>query len=139
MSDAIDVRLATTADAPVLARHRASMFRDMGELQDNQYGAMLAAAENDLAAWLVTGDYVGFVASPRSRPGEIVARRARSVRATRLRANERDALHGGAAGNAVKVMKRTRPPASARCLAGSPGHDYMLCFAVGGNSPFSRR
>jgi GNAT superfamily N-acetyltransferase len=73
MSDEIEVRLATAADAPVLARHRAEMFRDMGELLDDQYGALLAAAERDLAAWLAMGDYVSFVASPRDRPGEIVA------------------------------------------------------------------
>jgi GNAT superfamily N-acetyltransferase len=73
MSDAIDVRSATTADARVLARHRAEMFRDMGDLPDNHYGALLAAAERELAAWLASGDYVGFVASPQGRPGEIVA------------------------------------------------------------------
>jgi GNAT superfamily N-acetyltransferase len=73
MSDEIDVRLATAADAPLLARHRAEMFRDVGELQDDQYGTLLAAAERDLVAWLESGDYVSFVASPNDRPGEIVA------------------------------------------------------------------
>lgn len=73
MSDEIDVRRATAADAPVLARHRAEMFRDMGELQDDQYGTLVAAAERDLATWLALGDYVSFVASPQGRPGEIVA------------------------------------------------------------------
>ena len=73
MNDDIDVRLATAADAPVLARHRAEMFRDMGELQDDQYGTLVAAAESDLAAWLAAGDYVSFVASPHGRPAEIVA------------------------------------------------------------------
>jgi GNAT superfamily N-acetyltransferase len=73
MSDTIEVRLATTADAPVLARHRAEMFRDMGNLADDHYGPLLAAAERELAAWLASGDYVGFIASPHARPGEIVA------------------------------------------------------------------
>lgn len=73
MSHAIDVRLAIAAEAPVLARHRAEMFRDMGELQDDQYGTLMTAAERDLAAWLAKGDYVSFVASPSERPGEIVA------------------------------------------------------------------
>lgn len=73
MSDEIAVRLATAADAPVLARHRAEMFRDMGELQDDHYSTLVAAAEGDLAAWLASGDYVSFVASPSDRPGEIVA------------------------------------------------------------------
>ena len=73
MSDTIDVRLATVGDAPVLARHRAEMFRDMGDLADDHYGPLLAAAEREIAAWLASGDYVGFVASPHGRPGEIVA------------------------------------------------------------------
>lgn len=73
MSDTIDVRLVTTADAAVLARHRAEMFRDMGDLADDHYGALLAAAEREIEAGLASGDYVGFVASPHGRPGEIVA------------------------------------------------------------------
>lgn len=73
MSDTIDVRLATPADAAVLARHRAEMFRDMGDLADDHYGPLRAAAEREIAAWLASGDYVGFVANPHGRPGEIVA------------------------------------------------------------------
>lgn len=73
MNDTIDVRLATTADAPLLARHRAEMFRDMGDLADDHYDALLVAAERETAAWLASGDYVGFLASSHGRPDEIVA------------------------------------------------------------------
>ena len=74
MRDPIDVRLATAADAPVLARHRAEMFRDMGDLPDDRhYATLRAAAEREIAAWLTKGDYVSFVANPRDRPQEIVA------------------------------------------------------------------
>jgi len=73
MTDEIAVRLATPADAPVLGRHRADMFRDMGQLDDDHYDRMRTAAERDIAAWLASGDYVGWVASPRDRPEEIVA------------------------------------------------------------------
>lgn len=73
MTEKIDVRPATPADAPVLARHRAEMFRDMGELRNDHYGTLLAAAEREIGAWLSSGDYVSFVASPATRPGEIVA------------------------------------------------------------------
>ena len=69
----IEVRLATITDAPVLARHRAEMFRDMGELRDDQYDTIRTAAERDIAAWLASGDYVSWVATPAGRPGEIVA------------------------------------------------------------------
>lgn len=74
MGDTIDVRLATAADVPLLARHRAEMFRDMGDLPDDgHYSTLLASAEREMTAWLAGGDYVGFVASPQGRPGEIVA------------------------------------------------------------------
>lgn len=73
MTDDIRVRLATAADAPVLARHRAEMFRDMEKLRDDQYGTLLSAAEREIAAWLATGEYVSWVASPSGRPREIVA------------------------------------------------------------------
>lgn len=73
MDDVCEVRQATVTDAPVLARHRAEMFRDMGDLADAHYGTLSAAAERDIAAWLASGDYVGFIASPAGRPDEIVA------------------------------------------------------------------
>jgi GNAT superfamily N-acetyltransferase len=73
MSEEIRVRLATAEDIPVLARHRAEMFRDMGQLPEQQYRSLLAATELDLAAMLAAGEYVSYVASPADRPGEIVA------------------------------------------------------------------
>jgi GNAT superfamily N-acetyltransferase len=73
MSDEIRVRLATAGDVSVLARHRAEMFRDMGQLPEQQYASLLAATELDLAAMLAAGEYVSYVASPADRPGEIVA------------------------------------------------------------------
>jgi len=46
----------------------------MGDLPDDgHYATLQAAAQRDLAAWLTSGDYVSFVASPRDRPSEIVA------------------------------------------------------------------
>src|SRR5439155_15889928 len=38
------IRRATAADAGVLARHRAEMFRDMGELSDGLYDTLVEAA-----------------------------------------------------------------------------------------------
>jgi len=38
------IRRATAADAGVLARHRAEMFRDMGELPDGLYDTLVEAA-----------------------------------------------------------------------------------------------
>ena len=74
MPDTIDVRRATAADSRVLARHRAEMFRDMGDLPDDRhYATLLSAAEREIAACLASGDYVSFVASPAGRPAEVVA------------------------------------------------------------------
>src|SRR2546428_4146077 len=72
MSDAFAIRLATVADAPVLARHRAEMFRDMGDLAEELYAPLVDAARRDLAEWLARGPYVGWVASAAERPHEIV-------------------------------------------------------------------
>ena len=73
MSDQFTVRLATVADAPTIARQRAEMFRDMGDLPDELYAPLENAARADLAAWLAAGEYVGWVACRADRPGEIVA------------------------------------------------------------------
>ncbi len=73
MSDQFIVRLAIAADALVLARHRAEMFRDMGELPDELYEPLCDGARRELAAWLGTGEYVAWVAYPADRPQEIVA------------------------------------------------------------------
>ena len=55
MRDAFAIRLATVADAPVLARHRAEMFRDMGDLAEELYASLVDAARRDLAEWLARG------------------------------------------------------------------------------------
>jgi GNAT superfamily N-acetyltransferase len=59
-----EVRLATTADAHVIARHRAEMFRDMGRLAtDAAAEALRAAAEPALREWLADGAYIGWLAA----------------------------------------------------------------------------
>ncbi|PYP17949.1 MAG: N-acetyltransferase [Gemmatimonadetes bacterium] len=73
MDDDCTIRLATVADAPALARHRAEMFRDMGELPDELYDPLLEAARQALRECLGTGEYVGWVACPADRPDQIVA------------------------------------------------------------------
>src|SRR3989442_4938545 len=81
MSDAFAIRLATVADAPVLARHRAEMFRDMGDLAEELYAPLVDAARRDLAEWLARGPYVGWAASAAERPHEIVAGAGGELRA----------------------------------------------------------
>lgn len=67
------IRAATEADAPVLARHRVEMFRDMGRLASDAVAeALRAAAEPELRAWLAAGSYIGWLAEPAGRAGEVV-------------------------------------------------------------------
>src|SRR5256885_11604286 len=73
MGDDWTIRLATVADAPALARHRAEMFRDMGDLPDELYDPLVEAARRALEECLGTGEYVGWVACPADRPNQIVA------------------------------------------------------------------
>src|SRR2546430_10183256 len=73
MGDAFTIRLATVADAPALARHRAEMFRDMGDLPDELYDPLVEAARGALEECLGTGEYVGWVACPADHPDQIVA------------------------------------------------------------------
>lgn len=66
------VRLATPADAPVLARHRVEMFRDMRRIANEQLaGVLRAAAEPELRAWIAAGTYIGWLAEPVGRAGEV--------------------------------------------------------------------
>ena len=58
----IRIRRATPADAPVIARHRAGMFRDMGQVTPEAYDALLAVAESRLRDTLESGEYVAWLA-----------------------------------------------------------------------------
>src|SRR5436309_15938503 len=73
MGDAFTIRLATVADAPALARHRAEMFRDMGDLPDELYDPLVDAARRALEACHRTGEYLGLVVCPADQPSENVA------------------------------------------------------------------
>ncbi len=82
------VRQAGTADIPVLARHRAAMFRDMGHLLPDQEQPLADATAAYLHEALPRGEYVAWLAEdatatvvggvgaqlrpilPRPRPGE---------------------------------------------------------------------
>ncbi|HET8836903.1 MAG TPA: GNAT family N-acetyltransferase [Gemmatimonadales bacterium] len=58
----IRIRPATPEDAPVIARHRAGMFRDMGQVTPEAYDALLAVAEPRLRETLASGEYVAWLA-----------------------------------------------------------------------------
>ncbi|PYP00015.1 MAG: N-acetyltransferase [Gemmatimonadetes bacterium] len=66
------MRRVTAADAGVLARHRAEMFRDMGELPDDLYDTLIDAARAYFTQAVADGRYVGWVAELDDGSGDIV-------------------------------------------------------------------
>jgi RimJ/RimL family protein N-acetyltransferase len=67
------VRRAGIADAAVIARHRARMFHDMGEISDHVYDEFLEASREWTERAVAGGEYVGWLASPPAKPDLIIA------------------------------------------------------------------
>jgi len=68
----LSIRRATAADAGVLARHRADMFRDMGQLPADLRDTLVEAARAYFAAAVPDGRYVAWLAKAEVE-GNIVA------------------------------------------------------------------
>jgi ribosomal protein S18 acetylase RimI-like enzyme len=66
------VREATIADVPLLAHHRAAMFRDMGRLASDLEVALVHGTAEYLRDALPRGDYLGWVAESRGSPAESI-------------------------------------------------------------------
>jgi GNAT superfamily N-acetyltransferase len=62
MTGTVTVRPATEADIPILAYHRAAMFRDMGVLREQLFDPLVADVVKYLSAAMPTGEYIGWVA-----------------------------------------------------------------------------
>ncbi len=69
MPDTFIVRRATAADAAVIARHRAEMFKDMGQLSEDLYQPLVAATIGYLETALPQEEYVGWLAASADNPG----------------------------------------------------------------------
>jgi GNAT superfamily N-acetyltransferase len=67
MSESFTIRRADLADAPIIARHRAEMFRDMGELEDDLYPTLVEATRQLVARMIPAGEYVAWLAAPAGR------------------------------------------------------------------------
>src|SRR5262245_63660458 len=72
MSEPIEIRRATAADAAVLARHRVLMFRDMGSTQPDIEAALREAAMAHIGEAMSSGEYVAWLAHPSGEPGRVV-------------------------------------------------------------------
>ena len=73
MSAQFIVRRATVADAAVIARHRAEMFKDMGSLSDDLYQPLVAATIAYLEVAIPREEYIGWLAASVDEPGVILA------------------------------------------------------------------
>jgi ribosomal protein S18 acetylase RimI-like enzyme len=66
------IRRATIADVPLLARHRAAMFRDMGKLRAEAEPGLIRATADHLREALPGGEYLAWVAESRSASPESI-------------------------------------------------------------------
>ena len=66
------IRRAGVADAEVIARHRADMFRDMGELDEKWRHVLMTHTADALRSDLHSGEYVGWLAVPADDPESVV-------------------------------------------------------------------
>jgi RimJ/RimL family protein N-acetyltransferase len=67
------IRRARIDDAAVIARHRARMFQDMGEISSETFGEFVAASRDWTEGALARGEYIGWLATPKSEPGSVIA------------------------------------------------------------------
>ena len=82
------VRRGTAADAAVLARHRADMFRDIGRLDAATYAPLLLASTEYFARAIPTGEYVAWIATTGDATETPVAGAGVQVRTLLPRPNE---------------------------------------------------
>jgi GNAT superfamily N-acetyltransferase len=73
MRERFTVRVATRDDVASIARHRAQMFADMGELPIDIYEDLVAQTTHYLDEALPAGTYVGWLATPDTDPGTVIA------------------------------------------------------------------
>ena len=66
------VRQAYATDIPILARHRAAMFRDMGQLTSHLEESLTQATASFLRDALPRGEYLGWVAEGNETPEAII-------------------------------------------------------------------
>jgi GNAT superfamily N-acetyltransferase len=83
------VRPATAADAAAIARHRAEMYRDMGELDEALHRPLVDATRRYVEEAIPAGRYVAWLASPSGQPSQVVAGAGMQLRERLPRPNAR--------------------------------------------------
>ena len=108
------IRRAVVGDAVVLARHRAEMFRDMGDVPDALYPGLLAASRAWFERAVPAGEYVAWLAFP-AGSNEVVAGAGVHLRTVIPRPRARREVEMGPQGLIVNVF--TERPWRRRGLA----------------------
>src|ERR1044071_9828996 len=72
-SHTFQIRRAAAGDADIIAWHRARMFQDMGDVSGDAFEILRARARIRLEQWIDNANYVGWLATPASKPEMIVA------------------------------------------------------------------
>ena len=73
MMESIQVRFAKPDDAEVIGYHRARMFQEMGQIPEHLYRAFQRRSQERVRELLLSGEYVGWLASGPGAAGKVVA------------------------------------------------------------------
>ncbi|TMP95769.1 MAG: GNAT family N-acetyltransferase [Verrucomicrobia bacterium] len=104
MSESFRIRLATPVDADTIARHRARMFQDMGEVPPNLFETFRAKSRDRLHDALARGEYIGWMASPENDSNIIVGGAGVHLQRTLPHPLSRSVLAEGRLGIIVNVF-----------------------------------
>jgi GNAT superfamily N-acetyltransferase len=140
------IRRTTPGDAAVVAQHRVSMFRDMGEVPTQALATeLLEASQAALAALLRDGSYVGWLAV--GAHDEVLAGAGVHIKSTLPRITHQGLVAAGPIPLAVNVY--TEPGSRRRGIARAlmqammewarvQGFDRLLLHASDGARPLYR-
>ena len=67
------IRLAAPDDAEIIGYHRARMFQDMAQIPAHLYESFQRRSTERVSEMLISGEYVGWLASPAGTSEKIVA------------------------------------------------------------------
>jgi GNAT superfamily N-acetyltransferase len=104
MRERFIVRIATRHDAAVIARHRAQMFADMGELPEGGYEDLVARTLDYLEEALPAGTYLGWLAMHDTSADTVIAGAGVQLRRTLPHPLTRDGNRRIAAGRQAIVL-----------------------------------
>jgi GNAT superfamily N-acetyltransferase len=104
VSETLEVRRATARDADIIAWHRARMFQDMGDVSGDAFEILRVRARIRLEQWINSGNYVGWLATPASKPEMIVAGAGVQLQSILPRPRDVSTIGEGRQGTIVNVF-----------------------------------